>query len=427
MNEERCGGCEEQEIVTPRTIINRPGLHTLVYRVGTHASFMETMKARLSSSHFSALANLKARNSRDPSIALLDAWATVADVLTFYQERIANEGYLRTAKECRSVLELASLVYYTPGPGVSASVFLALTIEDGYNTEIPTGTRVESLPSSGGLPQPFETFEPLVARADLNTLKPRTTEPQRITLSPPTPPGTTPQPTQPGTPSQPTQPGTPSQPTQPGTPSQPTQPGTTPPTQPGTTPPTQPGTPSQPTQPGTPSQPTQPGTPSQHNREQLLQHNREQLLQHNREQLPQHNREQLPQHNREQLPQHNREQLLQHNREQLLQHNREQLLQHNREQLLQHNREQLPQHNREQLPQHNREQLLQHNREQLLQHNREQLPQHNREQLPQHNREQLPQHHREQLLLHHREQLLLHSHLRDLFLQQMPHKLTRFI
>ncbi len=43
MNEERCGGCEEQEIVTPRTIINRPGLHTLVYRVGTHASFMETM------------------------------------------------------------------------------------------------------------------------------------------------------------------------------------------------------------------------------------------------------------------------------------------------------------------------------------------------------------------------------------------------
>ncbi len=232
MNEERCGGCEEQEILTPTTIINRPGLHTLVYRVGTHASFMETMKARLSSSDFPSLANLKARDSRDPSIALLDAWATVADILTFYQERIANEGYLRTAKECRSILELASLVYYTPGPGVSVSVFLALTIEDGYNTEIPTGTRVESLPSSGGMPQPFETFEPLVARADLNTLKPRTTEPQRITLSPPStttsPPGTTP-PTQPPGTTPPIQPPGITPPTQP--------PGTTPPAQPpGTTP-----------------------------------------------------------------------------------------------------------------------------------------------------------------------------------------------
>ncbi len=33
--------------------------------------------------------------------------AALADVLTFYQERIANEGYLRTATERRSILELA--------------------------------------------------------------------------------------------------------------------------------------------------------------------------------------------------------------------------------------------------------------------------------------------------------------------------------
>ena len=35
-------------------------------------------------------------SSHDFSIALLDAWAAVADVLTFYQERLANESYLRT-------------------------------------------------------------------------------------------------------------------------------------------------------------------------------------------------------------------------------------------------------------------------------------------------------------------------------------------
>jgi hypothetical protein len=51
------------------------------------------------------LLNLTTRDPSDPAMALLDAWATVADVLAFYQERIANEGYLRTATERRSILE----------------------------------------------------------------------------------------------------------------------------------------------------------------------------------------------------------------------------------------------------------------------------------------------------------------------------------
>ena len=46
-------------------------------------------------------ARLRTRDDDDFTIALLDAWATVADVLTFYQERIANESYLRTATERR--------------------------------------------------------------------------------------------------------------------------------------------------------------------------------------------------------------------------------------------------------------------------------------------------------------------------------------
>src|ERR1035438_8476224 len=74
---------------------------------------------------------------RDPAIALLDAWAVVADVLTFYQERIANEGYLPTATERRSLLELARLVNYTLRPGVSASVYLAFTVQSGFSGTIP--------------------------------------------------------------------------------------------------------------------------------------------------------------------------------------------------------------------------------------------------------------------------------------------------
>ena len=118
-----CGCCEGVEILTPATLGNRPGLDAIEYRVGTHGTFLESMKARLSGSKW--LDQLKTRESSDPAIAFLDAWAIVGDVLTFHQERIANEGYLRTATERRSVLQLAELVGYTLRPGVSASAYLA--------------------------------------------------------------------------------------------------------------------------------------------------------------------------------------------------------------------------------------------------------------------------------------------------------------
>ena len=42
------------------------------------------------------------------------------DILTFYQERLANESYLRTATQLRSLTELARLIGYQPAPGVAA-------------------------------------------------------------------------------------------------------------------------------------------------------------------------------------------------------------------------------------------------------------------------------------------------------------------
>jgi len=177
-----CGCCEGTKVLTPLSTANRPGLSALSYRIGTHASFLETMKARLASKDHPELAGLTARDSSDPSIALLDAWAAVADVLTFYQERIANEGYLRTATERRSVLELGRLTGYTMRPGVSASAFLAYTLDQNSKDEvvIPTGSRVQSVPGPGELPQTFESNEDLKARAGWNNLRPRMTQPQII-------------------------------------------------------------------------------------------------------------------------------------------------------------------------------------------------------------------------------------------------------
>jgi predicted phage baseplate assembly protein len=170
-----CGCCAGVEPVTPESEFNRPGLPALHYRAGTHATFLETMEAGLSRDR--RLDGLSVRESSDASVALLDAWATVGDVLTFYQERIANEGYLATATERRSVMELANLIGYRPRPGVSASVFLAYTLDAGAAVTIPEGSLVRSVPADGETQQAFETFEPLDAEASWNNLQVRLTRP----------------------------------------------------------------------------------------------------------------------------------------------------------------------------------------------------------------------------------------------------------
>ena len=174
-----CGASER----TPLPLYNRPGLASLAYRVGTYADFFATMQMDLSSSALPALAGLRTRELDDPSMALIDAWAVGADVLSFYQERIANEGYLRTATERCSVLQLGRLVDYRLRPGVAASVYLAYTI-DGNSppVTIPAGAKAQSVPAPGEQMQTFETTEPLDARHEWNTLRPRQTQPQNITL-----------------------------------------------------------------------------------------------------------------------------------------------------------------------------------------------------------------------------------------------------
>ncbi len=186
-----CGCCEGTEALTPMAVANRPGLNAISYRVGTHATFIETMVARLSNMCLGAddecrkgtgnypLRDLTTRDPNDPSIAMLDGWATIADVLTFYQERIANEGYLRTATERRSILELARLVGYRLRPGVAATTYLALTLENGNDVVIePYQLKAQSLPGPGELPQTFENIEKLDARARWNRLTPRMSRPQ---------------------------------------------------------------------------------------------------------------------------------------------------------------------------------------------------------------------------------------------------------
>lgn len=171
-----CGCCEGLSAKTPAPVYNRPGLGAIAYRVGNHAAFKESLLARLSTSGSKPLSALTTRENDDFTIALLDAWATVADVITFYQERIANEAYLGTATETLSVMELARLIGYELKPGVAAAAYLAFTIDENAAITAPllpgtggkpqpvsinleTGIRVQSIPAPDEAPQTFETVE----------------------------------------------------------------------------------------------------------------------------------------------------------------------------------------------------------------------------------------------------------------------------
>jgi hypothetical protein len=181
-----CGCCAGTGVQTPQMETNRPGLNALAYRAGTWSSFKASMLARLSSSDYPALQLLRTRADDDFTIALLDASALVLDILSFYQERLINESYLRTATQLRSLTELSRLIDYEPRPGVAAATYLAFSLRQtpgqppdpaAAPITIPKGTQVQSVPPPGQQPQTFETAADIPAKPDWTALQVRTGSP----------------------------------------------------------------------------------------------------------------------------------------------------------------------------------------------------------------------------------------------------------
>ena len=186
-----CGCCDGIAASTPAGLFNRAGLDAISYRTGDYAQFRESLHAGLSSPGFAELAGLRMRDADDYTLGLLDAVACAADVLTFYQERVANESYLRTATERVSLQELGKLIGYRLRPGVAAETWLAFALETprsapanlppepgAFVTGIPgalalsAGLKVQSVPGPGEKPQTFETVEDFDARPEWNAMRP---------------------------------------------------------------------------------------------------------------------------------------------------------------------------------------------------------------------------------------------------------------
>lgn len=162
-------GCCEKGVHTKATIENRPALSAIQYRIGDYGSFRRTMIDAIATQP--ALAGWTARDATDYGMAVIDMWAYLGDILTFYQERIANEAFLRTAVQRDSVMRLAALLDYRPSPGAAATTYVAFFLEKEKTLQMPIGLRIQSVPGQNEKPQKFETVEAITADAALNALR----------------------------------------------------------------------------------------------------------------------------------------------------------------------------------------------------------------------------------------------------------------
>jgi hypothetical protein len=97
-------------------ITNPPNLPAIDYRAGDFASFRQALLRNLPGEQ--ALAGWRPSAQGDLALQLLEWWAYLADVLTFYSERIANQSYLGTAVP-PGLLPTAGAAA-APGPAVAS-------------------------------------------------------------------------------------------------------------------------------------------------------------------------------------------------------------------------------------------------------------------------------------------------------------------
>lgn len=138
----------------PRAISNAPGLDVIRYRAGDYLSFRDALLR--GSAGEVELVNWAPGAEGDLAVQMMEWWAYLADILTFYDERIANQAYLRTADLPGSLRQLIRLLGYRPRPGIGASAGLGVILAGPKAITLDAGFQVQSRPGPGKQPQIFE-------------------------------------------------------------------------------------------------------------------------------------------------------------------------------------------------------------------------------------------------------------------------------
>jgi hypothetical protein len=105
----------------------------------------------------------------DVGIAVLELLAATADTLSYVQDRVANEAFLGTARQRRSVQGHLALVGYELDEGAAAHAWLQLAVRPDA-VLLPPGFQVAGVPQPAPDDPVFETLAPRLLHREQNSL-----------------------------------------------------------------------------------------------------------------------------------------------------------------------------------------------------------------------------------------------------------------
>src|SRR2546423_3019680 len=76
------------------------------------------------------------RSEADFGIVLIELFAYMADILSYYQDRVANEAFLNTAQERRSVINHLRLIGYEMAAAAPAAARLSVIVANTVNNPV---------------------------------------------------------------------------------------------------------------------------------------------------------------------------------------------------------------------------------------------------------------------------------------------------
>lgn len=131
-----------------------PGLTRLPRQIGLFGQFRADLLARVRS--HPSLLDWRARDAEDFGLMLLEFWAYISDVTTFYTSEHAQDLYLNTARGDLALRRLVALIGHVPRPAVAAEAILAALMDGSDPVEAAAGAGFLSDAIDGAPPQVFE-------------------------------------------------------------------------------------------------------------------------------------------------------------------------------------------------------------------------------------------------------------------------------
>lgn len=113
--------------------------------------------------------------SRDPAdfgMTMIELFSYMGDLINFYIDRSTNEGFIATASQRDSVLQLASMLGYTPTGTTAAITTLGFINPTDADITVPAGTQVANTSIVNGTSTQiiFETDEEVTVPAKVDTV-----------------------------------------------------------------------------------------------------------------------------------------------------------------------------------------------------------------------------------------------------------------